>query len=255
MPFQRLRRDAGYLVLLITQYWHTSTIPTEVLPLISTFRLNNPDCEHVLFNEATAEDFIAAHFSEREVAAFRACAVPAMQADYLRYCALLVTGGLFSDADTRCLQSLRPLFEQVEHAHFFRRRNGAIPNGYFITRSPGHELLRFELDVATLNIERKAFSSVWLATGPGILTVLSLLHWGGLENYQPIYRPWTQEDRADFLRLADIVRSVAGNRIHTLFDRALVSPISDLAAYLIRGQVNYKNTTTHWLNWPGSIYR
>ena len=239
----------------IIQYWDTAIVSPEVLPFIDTFRVKNPDCEHILFNEATAESFIAAHFSQREIAAFRACAVPAMQADYLRYCALLVTGGIFADADIRCLQSLRPLFEQVEHAQFFRKPNGAIPNGFFITRFPGHELLKFQLDVATLNIERKAFDNVWLATGPGILTVLSLLNQGTVEDFRPIYTPWTPESHANFLRLADLVRSVAGDRIHSLFDQAIVSPMSDLSEYLSGARVKYKNTAVHWVNWPGSIYR
>ncbi|HSN78450.1 MAG TPA: DNA topoisomerase, partial [Anaerolineae bacterium] len=36
------------------------------------------------------------------------CAIPAMQADYFRYCAALADGGVWADVDLRCQRALRP---------------------------------------------------------------------------------------------------------------------------------------------------
>lgn len=248
------RRGKEELAVPITQYWHTETIPTEVLQLIETFRAHNPNCRHILFNETTAEDFIAAHFSQREIAAFRACAVPAMQADYLRYCALLVHGGVYADADMICLRSLGPLIAQVENAEFFRKRNGNVPNGFFIVRSPGHELLRFALEVATQNIEERFINHVWTATGPGIVTVLYHLSQGNLVDLQDRLSTSPGGNR-DLARLIEVVRIEAGGRIHTILDGVRVSPISKLHTYAVARETEYKESPTHWLNWPGSIYR
>src|SRR5690348_1645791 len=89
-------------VLPIIQYWHSEQVPEQIAELTATFRDLNPALPHLVFSEAKAEEFIAEHFEAREVAAFRSCAVPAMQADYFRYCAALALGGIYSDVSFYC---------------------------------------------------------------------------------------------------------------------------------------------------------
>lgn len=95
----------------LIQYWHQSSVPPSIERLSGSFRAHNPEMRHMVFSEATATDFIEERFGAREAAAFLACAVPAMQADYLRYCAVYALGGMYFDADCRCVASLRPLFD------------------------------------------------------------------------------------------------------------------------------------------------
>ena len=93
--------------MLLIQYWHSEEIPDYIADWSASFRTHNPGLDHLIFDPATAETFIAKHFSPREVAAFRALAIPSTQASYLRYCAVLTLGGIYSDADFRCVGSLK----------------------------------------------------------------------------------------------------------------------------------------------------
>src|SRR5262245_58559666 len=127
----------------IFQYWHSTDVPSYLSPLLDSFRKTNPSASYRLFDEAAADQFIATHYSAREVKAFRTCAVPAMQSDYFRYCAVLASGGAYSDADMLCVANLESLlaYEFKEGALFLRPDN-VIMNAFFLFRSPGSLFLR-----------------------------------------------------------------------------------------------------------------
>ena len=244
--------------MLIVQYWNTSPPPAEVAALIDTVREQNAGCRHLLFDEATAGAFIAAHFGDREVSAFRACAVPAMQADYFRYCAMLVLGGVYIDADMLCTGSIEPLFTSDEEAHFYiRPGREVIPNGFFMVRSPGHPMLRCALDLATVNIERRAFKNAWMTTGPG---VFSILYWMSLaEPPGQLQRRLTQSDDAEMnaqmLVFADEVAAHVGNRLAEIVRGVRFSPMPDRGSPVRTVRLAYKATATHWTKWSGSRFR
>lgn len=80
----------------LVQYWHSPKIPSDVAELMQSFHDHNLDMEHLNFS------------------AFRSCAVPAMQADYFRYCAALALGGICVDADFRCLQPLASISKPAD---------------------------------------------------------------------------------------------------------------------------------------------
>jgi mannosyltransferase OCH1-like enzyme len=163
--------------LPIIQYWHSEDLSPEIAHLTATFRDCNPAVRHVVFCESEAEEFIAEHLTEPEVAAFRSCAVLAMEADYFRYYAVLMLGGVYSDADFRCLCPLQALIETTEGGLLFRQApSGYLINAFFLFKAPGHPLLRLALDVATANIERCAAPRVNLVTSPWVFSGLSALH-------------------------------------------------------------------------------
>lgn len=179
----------------IVQYWHEAQPPGRICRGFESFRERNPNLPHFVFDETAAEAFIAENFSSREVAAFRACAVPAMQSDFFRYCAVYALGGLYADADLRCVADLRPLIRGEEGTLFGRaeplpRFDDAIAlpyvvgpylavgNSPFAFRKPRHPLLELAIEVATANVENQVADGapgVWLATGPGIFTSMYLL--------------------------------------------------------------------------------
>jgi hypothetical protein len=184
------------------QYWNTETIPEDVAALIATFQERNPDFRHRVFSEAEAERFIESHFGARERDAFRACAVPAMQADYFRYCAVLAYGGIYADADYRCVRPLRPLLDDCEGGIVFlrpdmHRVNGReamrVLNGFFAFGEPNHPFLRLTLDIATANMEARLAeriwavgeevpTGIWLTVGPGIFSLIRFLYnWGSFD--------------------------------------------------------------------------
>jgi hypothetical protein len=183
---------------LVIQYWHSPEPPSDIVELTATFADCNPGLRQVLFSAADAGEFIAEHFSGRELEAFRACALPGSQADYLRYCAGFAMGGLCVDADVRCVASLDPLFERSERGTVFGQRDAppawiaqlagwphavgpyrTLVNGVFVFARAGDPLLGLAIEVATANIEKRIGDGpegAWLTTGPGVFTSVYLLH-------------------------------------------------------------------------------
>lgn len=258
----------------IVQYWHSEAIPEEVAALIASFAADNPGRPHLVFSEAGAAEFIGERFGPREVAAFRACAVPAMQADYLRYCAVLALGGVYVDADMRSVAPLSSLLEIAEHGVLFgmpslppmfrtplyewRERAGpyrAVNNNFFAFRSPGSPLLELALEIATRNIEARETENIALATGPAIFTSFYLLReTGSAQAYTDFVRGGVFEPSAPlFCRLAR-----ADERIGPGLERLRIPSLSESGRWARPPETRptYKQAGDgHWVNVKSSIFR
>jgi mannosyltransferase OCH1-like enzyme len=241
--------------MLLIQYWHAEEIPDYVANWSASFRTHNPGLDHRIFNQTSAEAFIANNFGPREVAAFRACAVPSMQADYLRYCATLTLGGIYSDADFRCVGALKSLHDGTEGGTLFIRRDrGVVVCNLFAFRSPGHPFLRLALEIATARIERRdPGDDSWHATGPAIFTYMYyLFHAGSIEAFIKQFAGHKDRDYSKFL--AEIVGDYS--RIRQAFDGIRVLPFEETKTWIVLGTpAPYKKTNIHWTNWQGSIFR
>jgi mannosyltransferase OCH1-like enzyme len=258
------------------QYWHSSEIPDYIRGLMDSFKRQNPDFSHRVFDEAAAERFIAVHLGPRELACFRACAVRAMQADYFRYCALLACGGIYADADSRCVGPLRSMLEAEDSARIFRvgkslRLNGTeveiVTNHLLVFKEPHHPLLELVLSIATSQIERRAENeadgglsghvpgvAIWWITSPGIWTALCYARrLASLEEFFDILANAGQERFArticeavgDEVRLA---RAFEGVRIASLDDCEVEHQPDDVS-------LPYRETEAHWARFTASIYR
>ena len=164
------------MVPSIVQYWHDRELPAEAAALTASFAERNPGLRHRIFCKQEAEEFIGGHLCAREVRAFRACGPPAMQADYFRYCAGFVLGGISSDVDMRCRRPLAPLLETEAEGVLFRWSSNQIVSGLFAFKRAEDPLLRLVIDVATANIERRRPNDVWAVTGGRILNTLDMLY-------------------------------------------------------------------------------
>lgn len=264
----------------IVQYWDAGEPPRYVADLLATFRDRNPTLPHRLYDERSAAELIAARFGEREEAAFRACAVPAMRADYFRYCAVLALGGIYSDVGFRCTDSLSPLLADGRGGVLFRRDPpGYLLNGLFAFAAPGHPLLRLALDVATANIERRAAEMVQMVTGPWVFSSLWLLQrlcafggggedrdegWkggagGGIERLAEPFRreveamiPTAAARREISPMLAPLFETVSDeSRLAEAFGGVRIEPFESVAGCVREadGPLPYKGTDTYWIEW------
>jgi Glycosyltransferase sugar-binding region containing DXD motif len=259
-------------VRALVQYWHSEEIPEEVGALIATFPELNPEMHHLVFGEESAEAFIDEHFTSREVAAFRACAVPAMQADYLRYCAVLRLGGVYADADLLCAAPLSSLLQAGERGVMFgwarlpkrwqtpffewAERVGPhrmVLNSLFAFESPGHPLLELAVEMATANIENRVAEDVAVATGPAIFTALYLLReLGSLDAFLEYAQGGMLESSAP------LTCEAIGDyeRVERAFDGVRIPPMTESYAwaYTPLPPLAYK-TTDHWADVTTSIFR
>ena len=160
----------------IFQYWNGSALPAEVAPLVESWRKGaalapSGRFRPELHDHEYAAALIRAEHGARHERAFRACAVPAMQADYFRYCALCAHGGLYVDADVRLLKGLNFLNRFGQRGLLFFRGE-RVANDLMAFRHPGDPLMQEVLEIATRNIQSRTGSNVWEITGPGIQTRL-----------------------------------------------------------------------------------
>ena len=243
--------DSG---LPIVQYWHSEPIPDYISDLLATFGEQNPDLLHLVFSERSDTEFIAERFSKRELRAFRACAVPAMQADYFRYCAVLTLGGIFGDADARCIGRIRPLIPAVGSGQLFRRPGGPVINALFGFGSPRHRFLKLVLEIVTANIEQRLCNRVYYTTGPPIFETLHLLH--RLGSFDAVIEQNKGRVSEEFVRFyCEVIGE--HSRVGNAMEGIEVSPLQKQDAY-IRGPgmpLPYKKTDTHWTNLEQEIFR
>jgi hypothetical protein len=239
--------------LALVQYWDAEEVPEYIAAELASFADLNPGFRHLVFSEGAAAEFIAEHFTSREVAAFRSCAVASMQSDYLRFCAGLVLGGVYSDVDFRCIAPLAPVVPDPEGLRLFRGPRGNVISGFFAFRSPGHPFLQLALEIVTANIERRFPDSVYFATGPPIFASLVGLHeTGSLDGLiERRKNPRVREALRAYWRVIGdferITAALSGVEVlpHEEYLK-FVRPASDLA---------YKTTESHWLNVKGDIFR
>lgn len=256
---------------VIVQYWHSEEIPAEIAGLLAGFRQQNPDLRHLVFNEADAAEFIGKHFGPRELDAFAACARPTAQADYFRCCATLVLGGIYADADIRCLRPLASLLEEVNGGELFG--SPAVPvglarlglsdkevfgtvdrvgdyvfiaNGFFAFRELKHPLLKLTVEITTAHIESRASEDLVAMTG-GVFTSLYLLReLGSFDAYLEYTRhgsmkpvaPITCEAIGDYQRVLDAFTGVR------------IAPVGKAGRWVRHTMPSYKQTDAYWTRSP-----
>ena len=249
--------------LPIIQYWHDGVAPSEVQKLIDTVREHNPHRPYMRFDEAGAEELIATHFGEREAKVFRACAVPAMQADYFRYCAVHVLGGVWLDTDCRCVASLDALLP--EHGgRLFERPDGCMVNCVFAFGSIRHPLLRFAVELVTANIEHRVTEDIFVASGPFIFNVL--VRTNRLRSSRWLFddaREWVGDAAAAepdrWESYFSLVEEAIGDgaAVVRAFDTVQLVPLSTMQESVIHkaSHLPYKQTDAHWMKFSESVYR
>jgi hypothetical protein len=262
------------------QYWDTPTPPAEIAELIDECRDRNPEFEHVLLNEATAGDFIARHYGERERRAFRSCAVPAMQADVIRLCLMDALGGIYLDADIRCVRPLSELIERAPHA-LMTTLARSLNNSFLMFRQPHHAFIRCCLALALDNIESRHFKNVAIAVGPGIFNALRQIIDPSsaertpspevLAGFQsaigkilassdsPVAPNWevAMAWEPGLVELQKLARPLVASmpELISAYRSITIVDTSTTSQWMVAQQPAYKQTVRHWVNWTGDIYR
>jgi predicted Zn-dependent protease len=153
---------------LIHQFWDNPHPPRDVVSLVATWRELNPGFAHTLYDQLAATAYLRDHFDEDVQKAFRRSPSVAGKADILRLALLWREGGVYADADDRCAGPLETLLagrDLVLRQEIF----GSIGNN-FIAVTPRHPLIQAALRQSVTAILRGDRESIWLISGPGMLT-------------------------------------------------------------------------------------
>lgn len=157
----------------IFQTFKSAEVPERIRDAAMGWVERNPGFAYRFFDDDDARAFIAAHFDARALEAFDRTPPGAFRADFWRYCALFVEGGVYIDIDSICECDLAELLEPGDT--FVSARAGnldwAIYNG-FICAVPGHPFLKRAIERATdlvLDVRKGEIFDGYTLVGPGTL--------------------------------------------------------------------------------------
>jgi tetratricopeptide (TPR) repeat protein len=163
------RSSARAIPKHIAQFWDQMEPPPDLLPLLQSWRQHHPGYEFILFNDTSARAFINEHFSSDVLQAYVQARHPAQKADLFRLAFLAARGGFYVDADDRCLASVESIVPAGADFVAYQEDFGTLGNN-FLGVVPDHPVIRRALDLGALAINRGDSDTMWLSTGPGLLT-------------------------------------------------------------------------------------
>jgi tetratricopeptide (TPR) repeat protein len=153
----------------VVQFWDDEDPPPEVEALVASWRQPGSGFRHHLFNDASAEALLRANAPAAVLRAFRRASHPAQRADVFRLAYLAHSGGIYADADDRLAAPLSRLAPPGTSLVAYQENYGTIANN-LIAAAPRHPVVLRALDLATAAINRGDGDTIWLSTGPGLMT-------------------------------------------------------------------------------------
>jgi mannosyltransferase OCH1-like enzyme len=153
----------------IVQYWNSPELPPDLLPIAHSWRELHADYEYVLFDDKRARDFISERFPAEILQAYIRARHPAQKADIFRLCHLCIHGGFYVDADDRCLAPVNTIVPEWADFVAYQEDYGTVGNN-FLGVIPAHPVIRRALELASVALNRGDSDTLWLSTGPGLLT-------------------------------------------------------------------------------------
>ncbi|RIY02712.1 hypothetical protein D3218_04985 [Aureimonas flava] len=153
----------------VHQFWTEPDVPADVAAFMASWRERNPGFRHRVWSGPEADAYLTAHAAPAVRAAFRRAREPAMKADLFRLALLAHEGGVWADADDRCLRPIAPLLARGAGLLAYQEDLGSLGNNWLAAR-PGHPVLARALREGTDAVNRGDGDILWLATGPGLLT-------------------------------------------------------------------------------------
>jgi mannosyltransferase OCH1-like enzyme len=166
-PLRLTRPNGTPIPKRIIQIWDTPEVPEDIAAYRETWRTTNPDYECVLFDAASADTFLAAHYPPQVQLAYRRARGAARKADIFRLAALLSLGGVYADADDRCQRPLATILPPTAALVLYQEHLGTLGNN-FIAVAPQHPFVALMLRQAVNATNRGDSDIVWLSTGPAL---------------------------------------------------------------------------------------
>jgi tetratricopeptide (TPR) repeat protein len=198
----------------IFQFWDDDP-PEDVQHLMASWQQLNPGHAWTCFNDESAQAFLEEEFGREVLRAYQLASVPAQKADIFRLARLIARGGIYADADDRCLAPIDSILRPDATLAVHQENYGSIGNN-FIAATPEHPVLVRALELGAAAMHRGDHDLVWLSTGPGLLTRAFALEWAA-------ERPGGLLRRTQVMDLGELQRVVG-----------------------IHCPVRYKSTDRHW---------
>lgn len=161
--------DAAPIPRIINAFWDKPEPPDDIEALMQSWRARNPGYEWRRFDEPQARDYLSAKFPGPVALAYQRVREIPQKADIFRLALLVAEGGVYVDADDRCLRPLDTLLPHGANLVLAQEEFGCAAN-HFLAASPGHPVLRAALHAVVEAVNRGDNEIPWLLSGPGLLT-------------------------------------------------------------------------------------
>jgi tetratricopeptide (TPR) repeat protein len=153
----------------IMQFWDQPEPPPGIARLMTGWAEAHPDFEYRKFDNQGARRYLAEHYPEEVLRAYRRVWHPAQASDLFRLAYLLREGGFYVDADDRCVGNLCSLLAAPTAFIAAQEQYATIGNN-FLGCAPRDAAIQSALESAVEGLNRGDSDNIWLATGPGLLT-------------------------------------------------------------------------------------
>ena len=153
----------------IVQFWDSAEPPAEIAGFMAGWREAHPDWEHARFTLQTAGEYLRDNHPIEVVRAYVRAGLAAQKADIFRLAWLAREGGVYVDADDRCIGHLSSVLQDGTGLLAWQEHFGTLGNN-FLAAAPGHPVLARALALAVEALNRGDQDIPWLSTGPGLLT-------------------------------------------------------------------------------------
>ena len=169
----KVRGEGMLIPKQIVQFWHEPKPPEDVLNLCRTWSEHHPGWRYVRFDQQSATDYLQEHYGKEVTQAFRQARHPAQAADLFRYAFLAREGGVWADADDRCDGALTKLPIAGARMVGYQEPYASIGNNFIacVAKAP---LMKNVLKAAVQSAKRVDGESIWLATGPGLVSRVAM---------------------------------------------------------------------------------
>jgi len=199
----------------IFQTWKTKNISNDFNILTQTWKDNNKNYSHFLFDDDDCKSFIKKNFEENVYEAYCRIIPGAFKADLWRYCILFIYGGIYVDIDTICFNNIDNFIdEDIEFMTPIDLNNCPYYGTYnlfncFIASIPRHPILMECIKRIVYNVENNnvPFSNLDFS-GPGILGKSTNCFIGNNENETFIGKEGNYNKTLKFLKFEHITEYV-----------------------------------------------
>jgi mannosyltransferase OCH1-like enzyme len=153
----------------LMQFWDQRTPPQDITDLLRTWVEAHPGYSYSRFDNLTAREYLADHYPREVSKAFGCARHPAQASDLFRLAHLLREGGFYVDADDRCVGDLAKLITTGTVLVGYQEQYATLGNN-FLGCIAGEPVIERALALAVETLLRGDSETIWLATGPGLLT-------------------------------------------------------------------------------------
>lgn len=153
----------------ITMFWHDPKRPDDIDALMQSWRAHHPSYAWRCFDETQAQAYLNSLYPPPVIQAYQRIKEKSQKADLFRLALLVAEGGVYADADDRCLRPLDDLLSHGANLVLAQELFGCVGN-HFIAAQKNHPVLKLALDTLVEALNRGDNEIPWLLSGPGALT-------------------------------------------------------------------------------------